>query len=134
MLLGELGRHLEETQGVAHVRMFTKPYAGQPLEPAQLKEISGACDFVVTAIGDCGSCSAATLADGILLERSGTPSVSICTEPFRISAAAMAQGYGFPDYEFVLTPHPVARLSLEEIQVRAKELAPQVLAILGVGR
>jgi hypothetical protein len=24
------------------------------------------CDFLVTAVGDCGSCSAATVADGIL--------------------------------------------------------------------
>lgn len=131
VLLEELGRQLEVSAAVGSVRLFTKPYAGQPLEPSQLEEISKECDFVVTAIGDCGSCSAATLADGILLERSGVPAVSICTEPFGVSAAAMAQTYGFPGYQFALTPHPVASLSREEIRARVADLVPRVLSILG---
>lgn len=130
-LLEALGRLLGETEGVKLVHLFHKPYAGQPLAEDQLKEIAASCDFVVTAIGDCGSCSAATLADGILLEREGVPAASICTEPFSVTAAAMAQVQGFPGYRFVSTRHPVASLTQDELDDRAREIAPTVLAVWG---
>jgi len=130
-LLEALGRLLGETQGVGEVRMLHKPYAGQPLDENELKDIAATCDFVVTAIGDCGSCSAATLADGILLEREGVPAASICTEPFSVTAAAMAQVQGFPGYRFIRTRHPVASLNQDELDERARELAPEVLAVWG---
>lgn len=131
-LLTEIGRVLTETQGVGEVALVHKPYAGQPLERAQLEELVASCDFVVTAIGDCGSCSAATLADGILLEREGVPAASICTEAFALTASVMAQAHGFPGYRFVQTPHPVASLGRAELGERAREIAPEVLRIWGV--
>lgn len=131
-LLQALGRLLRESEGVGELRLMHKPYAGQPLDPDRLKEIASSCDFVVTAIGDCGSCSAATLADGILLERAGVPAASICTEPFAVTAAAMAHVQGFPGYRFVRTRHPVASLTHDELDTRAREIAPQVLALWGV--
>jgi hypothetical protein len=72
------------------------------------------------------------LADGILLERAGMPAVSICTDSFRVTAGAMAEMYGFPGYEFVAMPHPVASLSEEQIRLRVSEALPEVLRILGV--
>jgi hypothetical protein len=73
------------------------------------------------------------LADGILLERNGTPAVTICTTPFRVTAEATATSYGVPGFEYVLTDHPVASLSAEEIRQRAEEIVPKVLQILGPG-
>ncbi|GIG91543.1 hypothetical protein ACFQ3X_13160 [Plantactinospora endophytica] len=72
------------------------------------------------------------MADGILLERNGIPAVSICTEPFRIPADAMAKAYGFPGFQYLLTPHPVASLTLAEVRQRVVEMTPRILAILGV--
>jgi hypothetical protein len=72
------------------------------------------------------------LADGILLERAGVPAVSICTDSFRVTAAAMADVYGFPGYEYVALPHPVASLSEEQIRARVSDALPEVLRILGV--
>jgi hypothetical protein len=66
------------------------------------------------------------------LERSGVPAVAICTEPFRIPAEAMAKAYGFPGYEFLLTPHPVASLTRDEVRARVRQLAPRLFEILGV--
>jgi hypothetical protein len=72
------------------------------------------------------------LADGILLERAGVPTVSICTDAFRVPARAMAKAYGFPDFEFVTMPHPIASLDLERIRERVRDLLPELLRILGV--
>jgi hypothetical protein len=72
------------------------------------------------------------LADGILLERAGVPTVSICTDAFTVPARAMAKAYGFPGFEFVTVPHPIASLSLEQIRARVRDLMPDLLRILGV--
>ena len=62
------------------------------------------------------------------------PAVSICTDAFRVPAEAMAKAYGFPGFEFVLTGHPVASLTLPEVRERVREMAPHILRILGVER
>jgi hypothetical protein len=72
------------------------------------------------------------LADGILLERAGVPAVSVCTNAFTMPAQAMAKAYGFPGFEFVTTPHPVASLNREQIRERVRELMPDIVRILGV--
>jgi hypothetical protein len=72
------------------------------------------------------------LADGILLERAGVPTVSICTDAFTVPARAMAKAYGFPGFEFVTVPHPIASLSLDQIRERVRDLMPELLRILGV--
>jgi hypothetical protein len=72
------------------------------------------------------------LADGILLERSGVPAVAICTEPFRVPAEAMAKAYGFPGFQYLLAPHPIASLTLAEVRERVVQMTPRILEILGV--
>ena len=72
------------------------------------------------------------MADGILLERAGVPTVSICTDAFTVPARAMAKAYGFPGFEFVTVPHPVASLTLEQIRERVRQLMPELVRILGM--
>jgi hypothetical protein len=72
------------------------------------------------------------LADGILLERAGVPAVSICTDSFLVPAQAMAKAYGFPGFEFVTVPHPIASLDEAQIQARVRDVLPAVLRILGL--
>lgn len=72
------------------------------------------------------------MADGIFLERQGVPAVSICTDKFHVTAAAMARLHGFAEYTWVEVPHPIASLSLPEVQSLARACLGDVLAILGV--
>lgn len=44
----------------------------------------------------------------------------------------MAKAYGFPGYEFVTVPHPIASLDQAQIQERASAIVPEVLRILGI--
>jgi hypothetical protein len=74
------------------------------------------------------------VADGILLERSGVPAVSLVTDSFTVTGDAMAAAYGFPGFEYVLTPHPTASLSREEIRERVVAMMPRILEILGVSQ
>ena len=60
------------------------------------------------------------------------PAVSICTDSFRVPAQAMAKAYGFPGFEFVTVPHPIASLDEAQIQARVRDALPAVLRILGL--
>ena len=44
----------------------------------------------------------------------------------------MARSYGFPGFEYVTIPHPVASLDAGQIRERARDLLPGLLRILGV--
>jgi hypothetical protein len=73
------------------------------------------------------------LADGIVLERAGIPAVSICTTAFRITAEAMARSLGFPGYQYVAVPHPIASRTEKEIDEMARDALPDIVRILGGG-
>lgn len=131
-LLQEIGDVLTNRYGTGVLRMYTKDYFGTPVKDDLLRQIAGECDVVVTAVGDCGSCSAATVADGVLLERAGIPAVSICSDAFTMSGTAMARVEGFPGFEFLTVEHPVASLDAAQIRQRAEKVVPGVVRILGV--
>ena len=73
------------------------------------------------------------MADGILLERAGIPAVSLCTDAFKITAEAMANQMGFPGYQYVALPHPIASRTEKEIDEMARDALPDVIKVLGAG-
>ena len=68
-----------------------------------------------------------------MLERAGIPAVSLCTDAFRITAEAMANQMGFPGYQYVAVPHPVASRTEKEIDEMARDALPDVIKVLGAG-
>ena len=99
-----------------------------------LNDLVGSCDVVVVGVGDCGSCSASAVADGLALEAAGVPAVVICSDAFAVTADAMAALQGSPGYHYVLTPHPVAPLGPDELRQRAVAALPEIVATLTSGR
>ncbi|MCH7997308.1 MAG: hypothetical protein IH860_01060 [Chloroflexi bacterium] len=69
--------------------------------------------------------------DGIELEKQGVPTAVIITDEFVNQAKAIAEIQGIPDYPFAVIPHPIGRLTPEDLKERAKLALPQVLKILG---
>lgn len=72
--------------------------------------------------------------DGILFEKHGVPAVSIVTDLFIETGRAMAQTRGLPNYKFLSMPHPIANLSEQELDQRAREIAPKVVQFLLEGQ
>lgn len=66
--------------------------------------------------------------DGITIEQYGVPVAVICTEPFAVTAQAMAHLKGIRDFPFITIPHPIGNLSTQELKERAQH------ATLGVER
>jgi len=68
--------------------------------------------------------------DGILFEKRGVPAAAIVTDAFIETGRAMARTWGIADYQFLHLPHPIANLTEEELDQRAREVAPKVAQLL----
>jgi hypothetical protein len=68
--------------------------------------------------------------DGILFEKRGVPAASIVTDVFEATGRAMAEAWGVPTYKFLAMPHPIANLTEEELEQRAREIVPDIVDIL----
>jgi len=128
--LDEVGALLGRAHGADVVLRRRKPSITDPVPADILAELVAACDVVVVGVGDCGSCSASAVADGLLLEGAGIPAVVVCTEAFAVTADAMAALQGTPGYHYVRIPHPVAPLGPAELRERAAAALPEIIHLL----
>jgi hypothetical protein len=126
----EVGRLLQEEYGVASVTQRTKLNFAVPEPEDVIKELAAEADVVVTGVGDCGSCSAAAAADGVVLEAAGLPAAVIVTDSFRATASKMAELRGAPGYQYATTAHPVAVLTEEQVKERAAQVVGDVVRLL----
>ena len=128
--LAEVGEALMEQHGVAEVLARKKPDITSTAPDEILDDLRAGCDIVVVGVGDCGSCSASAVADGIILEQSGLPAAVICTEAFSASADAMADLRGAPGYRYLTVPHPMANLTPDGVRDRARMAVPGIVGML----
>ncbi|HXZ64050.1 MAG TPA: UGSC family (seleno)protein [Streptosporangiaceae bacterium] len=128
--LADVGRELADRYGIVPVVSVRKPNIVETAPAELMAELTEQCDIVVAGVGDCGSCSASAVADGILLEQAGIPAAVIVSDAFTVSADAMAGLRNAPGYTYVTTPHPVANLTAEGVQARAAQAVPAIVALL----
>lgn len=134
LFLEEVAGVLRDRHGVGEVTLRRKEVFSAPAPPELVDEMSAAADVVVIGVGDCGSCSASAIADGVLFERHGTPAAVICSDAFVATADAMADVQQAPGYSYVTTPHPVAGLTPAQVHDRAAQVASQVAELLAEAR
>ncbi|MGO1409877.1 MAG: UGSC family (seleno)protein [Microbacterium sp.] len=131
LFLQEVGRLLVEEAGADQVTIVeTKKSFSVPVDDEIVGRYRGVADVVVTGIGDCGSCSAAAVADGINFEKAGMPAAVVLTDAFTTTGRTMAGVQGNPDYEWITTEHPVAVLAEDEVRERARSLLPEIVRTL----
>ncbi|QCU78884.1 hypothetical protein E7744_12680 [Citricoccus sp. SGAir0253] len=131
LFLQAVGELLVEEHGADSVGIVeTKANFSVPVDEEIISRYRTACDVVVTGVGDCGSCSAAAVADGIAFERAGLPAAAVLTDAFDITGRTMAGVQGAPDYAWIRTEHPMAVLSEDQVRERARRLVPEILSTL----
>jgi hypothetical protein len=72
--------------------------------------------------------------DGIVFEKHGIPAASIITDVFEATGRAMAQAWGLPNYKYLSMPHPIANLTEDELDQRARDMVPQIVQLLLEGQ
>jgi hypothetical protein len=127
--LEEVGRLLADRYDVT-LTQRTKLNFAMPEPENVIKELAAEADVIVTGVGDCGSCSAAAAADGVMLEAAGIPVAAIITDSFIPTADAMAALRGAPGYQYATTAHPVAVLTADKVRERAAQVLGDVIALL----
>ena len=127
--LEEVGRLLQERYDVTLTER-TKVNFAVPEPEDVIKELAAEADAIITGVGDCGSCSAAAAADGVVFEAAGVPFAATITESFIPTADAMAALRGAPGYKYATTAHPVAVLTPDKVKERAAQVLDDVVALL----
>ena len=72
--------------------------------------------------------------DSIVFEQQGVPSASIITDVFKLTGQAMANAWGLKNFRFLSMPHPIANLTDEELDQRARDIVPEVVRLLLEGQ
>jgi hypothetical protein len=72
--------------------------------------------------------------DGIVFEKHGVPAASLITDVFDATGRAMAVAWGLPHYKYLAVPHPIANLTDEELNQRARDIVPQIVDLLLEGQ
>lgn len=62
------------------------------------------------------------------------PTASIITDVFMRTGDAMARSWGLKDFKFLAVPHPIANLTDEQLDQRARDITPQVVKLLLEGQ
>lgn len=105
--LRSVGTHLEEVADVSVSDVIYKPTATSAASEETYDRLTQ-YDAVLTAYGDCGSCSSWTIHDAIQLEEAGVPTVVFCSEEFTTLCQFESENQSCPGLPIVEFEHPIA--------------------------
>ena len=128
-LLRKIAALLQEREQLADIHYFRKEAFSKPAAGDLLQQIAATSDIVITAIGDCGSCTSCCTVDAIALERLGIPTAVIVTTEFVHESKMQALALGMDDLKPAVIDHPLSALTADLIEQRARQAAPQAEAI-----
>lgn len=121
---------LAESLGNREFLKVKKP-AGAPATQEQIKKASSG-EIAILALGDCGSCTSWVILDAIRLEKMGVPTISICSDYFAPFAHELATSHGMEELRILEVKHPIAGLSIAEVDEKARAIIPSFLYLLQI--
>ena len=116
---------LGKTIAFADVRYYVKHSFSIEAAPALIAEIAGSSDIVLTAIGDCGSCTSCCIRDAIALERLGIPTAAIVTTEFVRETELQRSALGMEGLLPIIIRHPVSAITDAEVAERVQQISAQ---------
>jgi hypothetical protein len=116
---------LGSTTSFKDVRYYVKRSFSIEAAPELIAEIAERCDIVLTAIGDCGSCTSCCIRDAIALEKLGIPTAAIVTTEFVRETELQRSALGMDGLRPVVIRHPVSSITDTEIAERVQQICVQ---------
>ena len=120
---------LSESFRFATVNYYVKHSFSKDAAPELIQQIAAENDIVLTAIGDCGSCSSCCIRDAIALERLGVPSAAIITTEFVRETELTRIAVGMKGLVPVVIDHPVSSITQAEVEVRVAQVKTQAQVV-----
>jgi hypothetical protein len=119
-------------KGVAEAGVTKSIYVGSKRVAStphpNLADVVHEADFVVYALGDCGSCTSWCIRDAVELELMGVPTAVIVSEWFEPLGHMEADSLGLPGLPLLVVPHPIANRPAEELVEIGRALADRAIA------
>jgi hypothetical protein len=128
-LLAAVGAILVRSHGVAEV-VSRRKISSSPAAPDWMIDELTACDAVINAYGDCGSCTSWCVYDGVTLEKRGVPTATVNSDAFVVLGQQEAIALGLPGLPIVTVPHPMGDVAAGEVERRAGALVAQIVHVL----
>lgn len=118
-------------RGVDVPEVIQKAGAGTPMSPEILDRLADEDGLVLCGVSDCGSCSASSAIDSIMLQQRGVAGCAVLTEPFR-EQVGRAMSYQRADRELpmIILEHPMQNITADQLEARAQAVADQAEAML----
>ncbi len=113
----------------SEIHYYVKHSFSKDAAPELIEQIIEENDIVLTAIGDCGSCTSGCLRDAIALEQRGVPTAVIVTTEFVKETVLTRQALGMTELEPVIISHPVSSITMEEVAQRVSQIFTQAQAV-----
>jgi hypothetical protein len=120
---------IDSAMDFASVTCYDKHHFSCDASPELIAQIAAENDIALTAIGDCGSCCSACVNDAVRLEQVGMPTVAIVTTEFELEARLQCEARGMAGLQTAVATHPISSLTLDQLEERAAEIAPQARRI-----
>jgi hypothetical protein len=118
-------------RGVDVPDVIQKAGAGTPMSPEIVDRLAAEHGLVLCGVSDCGSCSASSAIDSIMLQQRGVAGFAILTEPFRTQVdRAMSYQRADRDLPVIVLEHPMQNVTSQQLEARALALADQAEAML----
>jgi hypothetical protein len=111
---------------IASVEVFAKGSASRVIDDGEVASIAASSDMVLAGLGDCGACSACSLADALKMEGAGVPSTVLISDVFVGHIASFSVTMGMPGYHSAVVPHPVSSKNGEQLAAYAASVVDQI--------
>jgi hypothetical protein len=121
---------LKEKYGVAKVITRRKLTAQQGAPKQYLDELASQADFVISGLGDWGSCTSWSVHDSIEIQKRGRFAITLITHAFDALAKSEKEAFGAPDHPVLVVQHPIGTVKLDEVKKRADAAFDQLVNIL----
>lgn len=108
-----------------------KKAAGAAATLNQLEKAASA-ELAILSLADCGSCTSWVVLDAIRLEEMGIPTISIVSNRFAPFARELASTHGLDDLRLLEVEHPIAGLSVNEVEEKTLKIIPALKYILQI--
>jgi len=120
---------LGKTIEFAGVSYYVKHSFSMDAAPQLIAEIAENSDLVLTAIGDCGSCTSCCIRDAIALEQRGVPTAAVVTTEFVREAEVQRRALGMDGLLPVIIRHPVSSIADAEVVERVEQICAQAQGV-----
>jgi hypothetical protein len=116
---------LDNSIGFGDTKYYVKHSFSKDAAPELIGEIAQTCDIVLTAIGDCGSCTSCCVRDAIALEKRGIATAVVVTMEFVRETELQRRALGMDELRPVVIKHPVSSITAAEITERIDQICTQ---------